>query len=547
MQLFKAPSVSKLKARRDVARLWKTLQNHKDAGVRRDAAEALGELADTQAIGPLIGALRDPESNVVQAAIDALVKFGSDSLPPLLTALGDHDMSTRAAAAWALGQISEGLEDSSLKWRATEMLIASLRDDHELVREAAVRALAKIADPRTMRSLRDALTDAHMVVRIAAVYAIAQVGLANSDGAIRQQAIAQLAVALDDNDLGVRQTAARAIGELGPRLQNGALKDSIMSRLTAALNDRDSEVCETVADALGSIGSPRAVKPLFGVLLNQEAGNELARRALEAIVSIGAPAAEELKGSLLDQDQTIRNLTATVLDSLHWVPENTSEGAAYWLAKRNWSQCVRMGATAAGVLSKELANEDYETRIRASQSLVEIGKPAALALLDLLRGSDAGLRERAAGILDQIGWEPGKDEVGATYWVTKGCWEKAAEIGDPAIAPLVRALREGDFDVRQSAAGVLHDLNWQPLEPEDHAQYAVMAHHWDDCRSIGGPAVDPLITTVLLHDDEEVKRNAACVLAELAQSGTLDDELRERLLSKYDVIIAPYYPGSANQ
>ena len=237
MPLFGPPNVSKLRAKGNTAGLLKVLTTRKDSSARRDAAVALGAVGNVRAIGPLIVALRDPSRKVVQAAIDALVKFGPDALTPLLAALGDEDYRSRAASAWALGQISEVLCDSTLLWRSTEMLIASLRDDHELVREASARALARTADPRAMKPLRDTLRDTRSVVRVAAAFALAQIGLASNEEAVRRQAVTQLAIALEDSDVTVRQTAARAIGDLGAELHNGELKDFVMVRLVAALND----------------------------------------------------------------------------------------------------------------------------------------------------------------------------------------------------------------------------------------------------------------------------------------------------------------------
>ena len=455
MPLFGPPSISKLQAKGDTAGLLKVLRSRKDADERREAAVALGVLADARAIGPLIGTLRDSNQEVVQAAIDALVQFGPDALTPLLAALGDEDYRYRAASAWALGQISEDLYDSTLRWRSTEMLIASLRDDHELVREASARALARTADPRAVKPLRDVLSDSHAVVRIAAAFALAQIGMTSNEESVRRQVAAQLAIALEDSDVNVRQTAARAIGDVGAGLQNGDLKDSVMTRLGAALNDPDPAVGSAVADALGSVADGRAVRPLFNMGLSQDAEKELRDRALEAIVRIGAPAVDELEPMLLSIDHTVRDQAANILDRIGWIPDQGREAAAYWLAKRKWDKCIALGEPAADVLAVEIASDDPETRVRAGEALVSIGEPAVDAILRLLGDDDASIRERAAELLDQIGWEPCPDEAGAIYWVTKGCWNQALEIGPSAIRPIVRALRIGDFNTRQAAAYAL--------------------------------------------------------------------------------------------
>jgi len=286
------------------------------------------------------------------------------------------------------------------------------------------------------------------------------------------------------------------------------------------------------------------VRPLFNMGLSQDAEKELRDRALEAIVRIGgAPAVDELEPMLLSIDHTVRDQAANILDRIGWMPDQGREAAAYWLAKRKWDKCIALGEPAADVLAVEIASDDPETRVRAGEALVSIGEPAVDAILRLLGDDDASIRERAAELLDQIGWEPCPDEAGAIYWVTKGCWNQALEIGPSAIRPIVRALRIGDFNTRQAAAYALDSLNWQPTESEDWISFSVMAHHWDTCRKIGGPAVDALITTVLLHDNEDIKREAACVLIDLAESDSLEEEYRERLLSKYDVVVVPYCAG----
>jgi len=542
MPLFGQPSVDKLKAKGDTAGLLETLQNSKDARARQDAASALGDGPDTRAIAPLIATLRDPDSDVVQAAIRALVKFGRDALQPLLAALGSADVGTRAGSAWALGQISEAFDDSAIKWRSTEMLIASLRDRDGLVREAAAVALARVADPRAMKPLRDALTDSNPVVRFASVFAIAEIGIAGTDTPIRLRAVRDLATALDDPHVAVRKAAAQAIGEVDIQLENSSLRDSMMARLGTALTDPEPGVCVAVADALGSIGDARAVGYLFAVLLNRGATGVVRQHCLDAIVRIGAPAADKL-AAMLNDSQAVRDEAVTILDRLGWVPDNTPQGAAYWLSKGNWERCVEIGAPAAEILAGEIASDDYAHRVAAGQSLVAIGEAAVPSLLRLLVSEEFRVREHAADLLEEIGWNPSANEIGAAYWVTKGCWDKAIELGDSAVAPLLRSLREGDFATRQAAASALTVLRWQPVEEQDYVNFAVFAHRWNVCREIGGPATDALISTVLLHDDTTVKREAACVLRDLAHSDTLEDRYRERILAKYDQVIMPHCEG----
>ena len=77
MPLFGPPDVEKLKARRDVQGLIKALDYQKDAGIRKQAAEALGELRDSRVMDALISALGDPDWQVRMRAVERWVSCGA--------------------------------------------------------------------------------------------------------------------------------------------------------------------------------------------------------------------------------------------------------------------------------------------------------------------------------------------------------------------------------------------------------------------------------------------------------------------------------------
>ena len=52
-----------------------------------------------------------------------------------------------------------------------------------------------------------------------------------------------------------------------------------------------------------------------------------------------------------------------------------------------------------------------------------------------------------------MGWQPGKDKIGASYWVAKRQLDKCVEIGGPAVEPLIAALKDSEDRVREAAAG----------------------------------------------------------------------------------------------
>jgi HEAT repeat protein len=109
-----------------------TLRDNKDAGVRSNAARALGEIGDPLAVEPLVAALKDKDGSVRSEAVHALETLGDP--------------------------------------RAIEPLVAALKDNEHYVRLSAAKALAKSGDVRAVRPLVDLIThvytDEAVVLRV---------------------------------------------------------------------------------------------------------------------------------------------------------------------------------------------------------------------------------------------------------------------------------------------------------------------------------------------------------------------------------------------
>ena len=104
----------------------------------------------------------------------------------------------------------------------------------------------------------------------------------------------------------MRQAAARALGHIDDA--------RVVDLLIATTEDQQGDVRAAAAEALGHIDDARAVKPLITVLG--------------------------------DGDTVVRRAAAEALDELAWSPDSGEAGAAYWLAKSEWDECVRIGAPA---------------------------------------------------------------------------------------------------------------------------------------------------------------------------------------------------------
>lgn len=173
-----------------------------DVDVQIDAAQGLGELRETTAIGPLVRRLKAASraGEVEQTTvIVALGKIGDrGALEPLLEALRTADLyMVRRAAAAAL----EGIAD-----RAYPELVAALRDPVRLVGEKAAFTLSSTKDPAAIPHLAAVLSDPASDIGWAAAGALGTYGSPGWEAYLR---------VLHSSDARVRLRAAWVIGRLG--------------------------------------------------------------------------------------------------------------------------------------------------------------------------------------------------------------------------------------------------------------------------------------------------------------------------------------------
>jgi HEAT repeat protein len=125
-------------------------------------------------VGPLVAYLKDPESRVVNRAVDALVMIGPASVPALEQSLKEPDLYTRLSAASALGRLGP------ISKSAVPTLVASLNDPHPLMREETAHALGNIGEgaaPEAVSSLLKMAKDADPALRDSAAEALKKMGV----------------------------------------------------------------------------------------------------------------------------------------------------------------------------------------------------------------------------------------------------------------------------------------------------------------------------------------------------------------------------------
>jgi len=154
----------------DVDTLVQDLKDN-DLIVRLHAAKALGEAKDARAVEPLIAALGDKGCG--HTAANALAKIGKPAVETLIVALKNENPFVRRNAAEALGEIKDSsavkplinaLKDNDLIVRrnaakalgkiqdssAEEPLTSALKDESPAVRRNAAIALREMGKPEAV-------------------------------------------------------------------------------------------------------------------------------------------------------------------------------------------------------------------------------------------------------------------------------------------------------------------------------------------------------------------------------------------------------------
>jgi hypothetical protein len=211
----------------------------------------------------------------------------------------------------------------------------------------------------------------------------------------KRKDVAWLIRVLGHTDLVIRRAAAEALGSIGDK--------KAVEPLVVLLGDSDQSVQTTAAQALGQIGGERAVTAL--IRLFREKDRRLRKSATDALASIGTPAVEPLAGVLRKGAPLPRKTTIQLLERLGWDPDRTEAGAVYWAEKRQWDQCVKIGAPSVRPLVRVLQDGTKSMQVRraAAKALGQIGDAGAIeALLTAIEARDKEMRQTAARALVKI-------------------------------------------------------------------------------------------------------------------------------------------------
>lgn len=474
------PNVDRLKAKRDVRGLIKLLATQSDATTRQMAARALGQLRDPQAVQPLFTALHDSEAQV------------------------------RKDAAWALGQLGS--------FQAVQPLIATLKDKDTEVHNAAAWALGQIGDPEAIVPLIDALKHWEEDVREAAFWSLGQIGSNLRDDTHRMQMIDYLTQMLLDEHPPMRQTAAATLDQVGWKPG----KDTASAAYWFAKGDLAQ---------CAALGGP-AVPPLIIAL--QDTHKEWRQAAFIELVNIGLPAVESLVELLGSPDMELRQVAfwallkigTPAIESLIMVVQHEYEIDQVAISESAVRLLGNLGdERAVQPLVDALNAQHWSVRDAAMAALLKLGKPAIPTIVDRLNSPSDDVRWRLAHVLEQLGWEPTQDELGAIYWIAREQWTRCLTLGPHALKPLATAMHHWDNDKRKKAAWVLiqlapHSLPLLIAALKEQAPPVQATAAWA-LGQLGDPQAVPALSAALQENAHEVRLAAIGALIRLHAPGNV--------------------------
>ncbi|MCI0526443.1 MAG: HEAT repeat domain-containing protein, partial [Nitrospira sp.] len=166
-----------------VASLKETLLGDTFYGVRKAAAEALGEIGSDEALAALREGLQDKDSKVRRSAVEALGKFKMGEILPVLKEAFEKDESY-----YAVGGALESAAKSSLITHHSSLItqdsifnfiLEGLKRDSwaEVIRVSVFNALAELKDPNGIEiTMKHTAYGQPYPVRMAAVRALGKLG-----------------------------------------------------------------------------------------------------------------------------------------------------------------------------------------------------------------------------------------------------------------------------------------------------------------------------------------------------------------------------------
>jgi HEAT repeat protein len=394
--------------------------NDTDWRVRAGAAEALGAIGDPTSMEPLIQKIHDNVAKVQEQASAAIIRFGKQATLPLLHALArERDKFVLRALLLALGRIADPRSIPAVisHLRSTYFIVRQAAVT-ALVRFGSgvidyLLPTLSFNDSDIGPLIKDADDRHHPELQIRAVKAIG--------GLEDHRAVATLKQLVDGGSPEVQEAAMRSLVNIGCAAWGRCCAIKVLAdvgeapmatRLAPSLQDDSDNVRIEAVRALGKWGGPEAVHFLVEKARNDRAVF-IRAEAIRALRTIGTGREEVLETALCalkDKGREVRAQSASLLGLFQSeksiLPLLEAMADSHWsVRERAENALLNFGPSAIKPLIASLGSRHWTTRFRAARLLGEIGDPVAVAPLKRLlarKGERERVRENAAASLRKL-------------------------------------------------------------------------------------------------------------------------------------------------
>jgi len=460
-------ALAQLRATVAVGSLVKALD--RDPWLRYSAVDALGEIGDPQAVGPLV-ALLDDES-IRLGVIEALGKIGSPEAVGALSRLLREDQSSQTFAAClrAIGRAIESQPDERILHHIESWVHlgtpAAAEVQTRLMQVLTSEGEATYADGQDI-SEKEASAQLVRALRLQPLYTT--LVLAGRDPALREvlqfcavsiggEIAPAIGEALACNNRNVRTLACNCIGALG--------LVELVPGLLALLSDADETIRAAAVSALARLRQSDAARDIVRLLVDKSAS--VREAALAALTRLDAPVVSEALINECAARPSLRSLALDVMrvnphaSQLPFLRDCVSSPDPLLRAKAMAVITTHLGVQVVDFLEPLLVEADVETRQAIVIALGKIRNPSVAQILVRQAASDPETRQEAIRALIAVGdgsvvphlielleWEAGSSQLLVV--------DALARLADPASEPaLVRLLANADPAIRRAAVQAL--------------------------------------------------------------------------------------------
>jgi HEAT repeat protein len=460
-------ALAQLRATMAVDSLVKALD--RDPWLRFSAVEALGEIGDVKAVGPLVGLLAD--ESIRLSAIEALGKIGSvEALGALARLLRENeDSRTFAACLRAIGRALESQPDERTLRRIESWAHLGSAEAAQ-VQERLVQVLTggeEIAYGSEREvSEKEAVAQLVRALRLRPLYAT--LVLAGRDPALREvlqfcavsigdEIAPALGDGLDCSNRNVRVLACNCIGTLG--------LVELVPGLIELLQDPDEGIRAAAVSALTRLRHADAIRSIVKLLGDK---SQVVREAvLAALTQLDASLVSDALLRECSARPALRSLALDVMrvnphvNQLGFLRDCVAARDPLLRAKAMAVITTQLGAQVVDFLRPLLADSELEARRSIVVALGQIRNPTAIQLLLQQVESDPATRPEAIRSLIALGDVSAAPRLLEFLERFSGqerlpLVEALAHLVDPAAEPvLVRLLVDEDPAMRQAAIKAL--------------------------------------------------------------------------------------------